>query len=58
MGFWDQPLDGRGSPRGFTGLRSIACPRCVEIAVDLLEMDEWDAQATYFHDKTASSELS
>lgn len=58
MGFWDQPLDERGSLREFTGLRSTGYPRCVEIAVDLLEMDEWDAQATDFHDKTASSELS
>ena len=49
---WERPFDQEDRPIGFTGLHGVAYLGCVEIMVALLEMREWDVEATDLNGNT------
>ena len=50
--FWERPWQVRG-PRGFTGLHAAAALGIVEVVAAVLEMKEWNANATDYMGGTA-----
>ena len=49
---WEKPFDQEDRPMGFIGLHGAAYLGCVEITVALLEMGEWDMEATDLNGST------